>query len=174
MAARQQLHDEAVRILQEMHDADREQYTALARDLADTMVSLREHYPAADGRPDWSGHSWDYRSELRKIYSDAGYTDDERVGMQTIVRYHIGVQIRRRLSPAELQEAGIGATSRPSLADTVVALRSALAALTCETVTERKYADPGSGEAVDAIVLLLEAIRERSGELVEEIAAVRP
>lgn len=199
MPTKIEIEDEIIRILRALRSADRERHTMLARDLAATMVALREHYLTPEGRPDWTGRNWQYRDAVRNIYGRADYTAEERATTQTSVRYHIGNLIRQHLSPAELEAAGITApspharqagrrrrastilaalapdttTADAPLADKVAELRTVLATLSVERVKKHTLALPENAEAADALARLLEAIRDRAASLLGEVERAR-
>lgn len=83
----------------------------LIRDLAETLVSLREHFLTHDGHPDWTGRTGAYRAAVHQIYSDANIPPDEATTLQAAVRYHAGNVLRERLSAQELEDLGIGAAA---------------------------------------------------------------
>lgn len=126
MATKDQLSDEIVRILRSLRVADPDRHTVLARDLAEAIISLREHFLTPEGRPDWTGRTWQYRAALRELYAQAGYSPAERSATQNTVRYHVGNLMRQRLSAAELRAAGVTA---PSPKDRMAARRQRQAAL---------------------------------------------
>lgn len=74
--------------------------------LAKVIVQLRSKFQY-NGKPDWAGKSQDYRNAASKIYEGAGVPPDSLMGIQSNVRYHIGNELRERLTADELTEAGL-------------------------------------------------------------------
>lgn len=142
MATKDQLSDEIVRILRSLRVADPDRHTVLARDLAEAIISLREHFLTPEGRPDWTGRTWQYRAALRELYAQAGYSPTERSATQNTVRYHVGNLMRQRLSAAELEAAGISA---PSPRQRQAARRKRAAALVAATLSPLISSDGDDG-----------------------------
>jgi hypothetical protein len=128
--------DEVVRILRAIKALpaeDRERRTVLYRDLAEASVALREHYLTAEGTPDWSGHTHAYRHAVRALYKAAGYQPEEARTVQSAVRYHVGNAVRRRLSPSELDAAGLAEISPVESARKIRKRQSAILAASAAT-----------------------------------------
>lgn len=99
-----ELHDQAVTLLRKYRRAPEGQKTAILRNLAEVMVSIRSHFSRPDGTPDWKGRSYAYRVFIRQLYEDASYSKDEMHTAQAAVRYHLSAVLRERLDLKTLQE----------------------------------------------------------------------
>lgn len=86
---------------------DSSERTAKYRQVADLLIDLRALHTAPDGSPDWAGRSFDYRAAVRDIYSLAGLSSDSSDPHKAALRYHIGNALRERLTPDQLEEAGL-------------------------------------------------------------------
>jgi hypothetical protein len=189
---------EVVRILKAIRAipaSEPERRTGLVRDLADATISYREHFLTPEGNPDWTGRTGAYRWAMRDLYSEAGYPSDEATALQKTVRYHVAARLRERLSPEQLEDAGITAApplermaarrerqaamlgalsvaddedgSEPSEAAKLRALNEALAILTKLRVNRRHLWHPAHSETAEAGRRVLQAIIARAEELVE-------
>jgi hypothetical protein len=85
----------------------------LLRQAAVHYVDLRQLHrsPDGDGQADWQGRSRAYKAEIAKINAASGIPEDRRKGLTNRMVYHVGVELRKRLSPEELEAAGIRVTS---------------------------------------------------------------
>lgn len=81
--------------------------TRLLREIAGLFVDLREHYLTDTGEPDWRGGTHAYKTTVGEIYRRAGFLDISTIS--AAVRYHVGNALRERLSPEELDDAGLKA-----------------------------------------------------------------
>ena len=88
--------------------AGEQKRTQLLHTIASVVVDIRSRFKSADGTPDWAGRSRDYRAAIAKMYSEAGIPADSVAGVQAALRYHIGNELRQRLTPEQLQAAGLG------------------------------------------------------------------
>ncbi|MEV8516298.1 hypothetical protein [Dactylosporangium sp. NPDC051484] len=86
---------------------NRELRTVLNRELAESTVGLRAHFPDATGAPDWVGRSWPYREHMRKLYAEAGYSRDEARRAQPSIRYHVASLVREQLTPEQVADLGL-------------------------------------------------------------------
>jgi hypothetical protein len=100
-------HRRLVKIVRELvaaEKADREPYYRAA---AEKIVDLRAVHK--DGElPDWAGRSPDYKAAMRLVYRDAGGVPQS---IQASIRYHVNNLLRERLTPEELDAAGLDRAS---------------------------------------------------------------
>jgi hypothetical protein len=80
--------------------------TELLRELGKTVVCLRGKFLYKD-MPDWAGKSPEYKQAIAEVYEAAGIPEDSRDGFQTALRYHIGEELRKQLTPEQLTNAGL-------------------------------------------------------------------
>lgn len=81
--------------------------TEVVRELATVLVDMREHFITPDGEPDWAGRTYGYRDAVHSVYSGSGVPRSDTSSLQAATRYHVGNVIRARLSPDELESAGL-------------------------------------------------------------------
>lgn len=81
--------------------------TEALRNLAETLVDLREHFVTADGHPDWTGRTYDYRRTVSDIWNESGVPRNEIPRARTAVGYHTATVLRERLSDDELDDLGL-------------------------------------------------------------------
>lgn len=104
---------EATRLLRSVESSDPDLRAGIYRRVANLLIDLRETYTTPDGAPDWRGTSYDYRKTVAEIYSGARLPASEpRHPTKSALRYHIGVALRERLSPDDLESAGLHAQSQ--------------------------------------------------------------
>lgn len=128
--------------------------TQVLRSLAEVVVELRSR-TLENGTPDWAGRSWEYRQAAHAAYEAAGIPADAQAGIQAAIRYHVGNLLRERLTPEELQRAGLlGVSPRERIA----AQRASLVA-DAEAGGRRRNATPSS--LMDAADNALEAAQRR-------------
>lgn len=80
--------------------------TVSLKKLASALVDLRATH-VRNSQPDWAGRSFDYRAQVSKIMGSAGLSDADRKKVTGLLRYHVGNELRERLSVEELQAAGL-------------------------------------------------------------------
>lgn len=97
----------ATRTLRKAVTAAAPDRTRLLREVADLLVDLRALHTGTDGETDWAGKSYAYRDAVRDIYAGAGLPSEGSDSTKTALRYHIGNALRDRLSPDELEAAGL-------------------------------------------------------------------
>src|SRR5690606_3580067 len=61
----------------------------LAKRLGLTVLRLRAVHQDANGRPDLTGRSKEYREAIEKLYADAGVPSDSAESVQSLVRYYV-------------------------------------------------------------------------------------
>lgn len=107
-------HEQFVGLLKDYKRAAPTRRTAIAYELAETAVSVRESFLRADGSPDWVGRTGAYRNWYGSVFADAGILNtEERNKIQSAIRYHVNQLLRERLDPETLDEYGItGASAR--------------------------------------------------------------
>jgi hypothetical protein len=70
----------------------------LAGNIATVLIALRKRHD------DWLGRSTEYRKDASEVYLSANIRDkDQLTRLQNNVRYHVGNQLRRHLTPRELK-----------------------------------------------------------------------
>jgi hypothetical protein len=99
----------ASRELRKAVDSEGTDRTHHLRATADLLVDLRGLHLDQEGAPDWRGKTFAYRDLVRAIYAGAGLPPDSGDTTKTALRYHVGIALRERLSPAELDEMGLSA-----------------------------------------------------------------
>jgi hypothetical protein len=108
---REQRIQELARLVRRIDEADQadEKYTKtrLVRQLADLLIDLRLMFTTPDGQPDYTGRTWEYREAVRDIFSLSGIPRERAITLQALNRYHVGNRLRRRLTPDELETAGL-------------------------------------------------------------------
>jgi len=75
--------------------------TILAKNLAVVLVAVREKHG------DWLGQSHDYRQTAAEIYALANIPKGSQDRIKAAVRYHIGNELRRVLTPREIRALGL-------------------------------------------------------------------
>lgn len=80
--------------------------TVALKQLAGLLVDLRSQFER-NGMPDWNGRSFQYRAFVSGIFDGAGLSDKERKDVVGLLRYHVGNELRERISPEELRKAGL-------------------------------------------------------------------
>jgi hypothetical protein len=68
---------------------------------ASHLVDLRERLD------DWRGRGVEYRDAVRTAYDDAGVQGRDLVRLQNAIRYHVGNELRARLTDDELEDYGL-------------------------------------------------------------------
>lgn len=106
-----QLRYEILDVLRRYLDTSPEARTPLVREFARLLVDVREHFIKDDGTPDWQGRSYPYRRWVSDVYRDANVTGSEKETIQSAVRYHVGGEVRSRLSEGEAREQGFDSPS---------------------------------------------------------------
>lgn len=99
------LVDRGVHLVRAYNETDKRR-TDYLKALAEVIVALREQFDY-EGRPDWAGRSWEYRTTVASIYEMAGIPPSSTDGLQSSLRYHVGNLLRERLTPEQLSEAGL-------------------------------------------------------------------
>lgn len=107
MATLTGLQKKAQKLLSNYVDAHDEARTPLARSLADTFVEAREHFDTAEGSTDWKGQTYPYRRWVRDVFDGANLRGEDSKRIQSAIRYHVGSSLRARLSPEQLEDAGL-------------------------------------------------------------------
>lgn len=162
---RASLESEAVRLLRGIRalgEDEKERRSILLRDLAETLVTLREHFLTDDGRPDMGGKTWAYRSMVRDLYAEANVPPAEVPSLQAAVRYHIGNVLRERLSEEELEDLGLSKASPRERVREAHNQRSAVL-----SALKGGGGDPDVLRAITAALVILDKIP------VERVAALR-
>jgi hypothetical protein len=80
--------------------------TVALKQLASLLVDLRSQFER-NGMPDWNGRSFQYRAFVSNIFDGAGLSPAQRKEVVGLLRYHVGNELRERISPDELQKAGL-------------------------------------------------------------------
>ena len=80
--------------------------TVALKQMAELLVDLRSQFER-NGMPDWNGRSFQYRAFVSNIFDGAGLTAEQRKDVVGLLRYHVGNELRDRISPEELQQAGL-------------------------------------------------------------------
>lgn len=164
---RAELEAEAVRVLRAIRALspdDRDRRTILIRDLARTLVDLREHFFTESGDPDWGARTWEYRQSVRDIYGSANIPHDDAQRIQATTRYHVGNVLRERLSPDQLADLGLGEAAPRERIRKAHEVRSAL--IVAAEASAPRGADPDVMRALLGAQVLLDRITpERVAEL---------
>lgn len=113
--------------------------TAALKRLAELLVDLRSNFER-NGGPDWGGRSFQYRAAVSEIFNAADLSDTQRKEVVGLLRYHVGNELRDRLTPEELRGAGLKVASPKQRV-----LDSKGASKTVETAVKRL------SEAVDSL-----------------------
>lgn len=142
----------ALRRLGEGRD-DRERRTRLFRDVAESIVDLREHFDLA-GEPDWAGRSPAYRRFIRDCYRDAGYPRDEAQTIQRRLSYHVSTRLRERVDPERLEDLGLKTDDVTSRVRDRRLVQSAKLA----TLDERAEGTPDAVRALAGALVVLQRI----------------
>lgn len=175
-----------------------ESKTEVLRDLAVVVVDIRSRFDH-EGSKDWAGHSWDYRQAISGMYEAAGVPPDSVANVQGALRYHVGNVLRDRVSPEELEAAGLKVSSpRQRVASARSETAALVAAVTAERDAEaaegrgRRYPvgrllsaakvaveraekdltadeDAGTAEDMEAALLAAMDLRERLDAIVERL-----
>lgn len=80
--------------------------TVALKQLASLLVDLRSQFER-NGMPDWNGRSFQYRAFVSNIFDSANLTAAQRKEVVGLLRYHVGNELRERISPDELRAAGL-------------------------------------------------------------------
>lgn len=80
--------------------------TVSLKQLASILVDIRAMHER-NGMPDWAGRSFEYRAQVSKIMRSAGLSDSDRKKVIGLLRYHVGNELRERVSAEELLKAGL-------------------------------------------------------------------
>jgi hypothetical protein len=86
---------------------DREEKTRAFRELARVIVDVRENFLDDDGQVDYRGRTWAYRETAAEMFSRANVPSDKVDALQASLRYHVGNELRTRLSPEQLASHGL-------------------------------------------------------------------
>lgn len=84
--------------------------TVALKQLASLLVDLRSQYER-NGMPDWSGRSFQYRAHVSTIFDSSDLSEKQRKDVVGLLRYHVGNELRDRLTSDELESAGLKAES---------------------------------------------------------------
>jgi hypothetical protein len=98
---------ETIRLIRSAARTHKSQRIPLYRKAAANLVELRRLFYTPDGRTDWRGQSWPYRSLLNEIYSAAGLPPDSNHPVKAALRYHVNQLLREVVDADELQAAGL-------------------------------------------------------------------
>jgi hypothetical protein len=96
-----------IQLLRRYQVTDPDGRTAILRELAEDLVSVRSHFGRADGSPDWKGGSHPYRVFVRDLFGEADVSKSQQAGIQAAIRYHVGAVLRQRLDADALAEYGL-------------------------------------------------------------------
>jgi hypothetical protein len=97
----------ARRQLRDYTKAEAEARTPITRGLAATLVDAREHFLDSEGHQDWNGKTYPYRRWVRDVFDESDVDREESKRIQAAIRYHVGSVLRERLSPEQLEDAGL-------------------------------------------------------------------
>lgn len=97
----------ALDLLKKYGKAEAEARTPITKQLAATIVDARERFQDADGNPDWNGKTYAYRRWLKDVFDEAHMTGEDASRAQAAIRYHVGGVLRARLTPEQLEDAGL-------------------------------------------------------------------
>ncbi|MEV5319153.1 hypothetical protein AB0K92_16110 [Streptomyces sp. NPDC052687] len=75
--------------------------TIMLRNIAVVIVALRKQLG------DWKGQTHEYRQIVADMYRAANLPPDSQGTIQASVRYHVGNELRRYLTPRELKRTGL-------------------------------------------------------------------
>ena len=106
MRARPEIEAELITALESAHRAkDKEgRFNSIEMSLAaNKVLDLRETYTTKEGLTDYKGSSYGYRQKIREILNRLNMEESERTALLAGVRYHLGNQLRLRLTPDELE-----------------------------------------------------------------------
>lgn len=101
------LKKKAHRLLLDYSKAEAEARTPVARALAEVLVEARGHFETAEGETDWRGKTYPYRQWVREVFDEANLRGEDSKRVQSAIRYHVGAALRARLSPEDLEDAGL-------------------------------------------------------------------
>lgn len=123
-----------------------DKHTILAMNIATVLIAIRKQHG------DWLGRSNDYRQVAAEVYAQANIPDESRRRLQGAVRYHVGNQLRRYLTPRELKSLELLDTSplerqQDNRATTSVLLSAVRASTEVEASTPKRAIEPARGKA---------------------------
>ena len=114
MRARPEIEAELIAALESAHHAKDEEgrFNSIEMSLAaNKVLDLRETYTTKEGLTDYKGSSYGYRQKIREILNSLNVEESERTALLAGVRYHLGNQLRLRLTPDELETHNLLKTS---------------------------------------------------------------
>ena len=114
MRARPEIEAELIAALESAYHAkDKEgRFNSIEMSLAaNKVLDLRETYTTKEGLTDYKGSSYGYRQKIREILNSLNVEESERTALLAGVRYHLGNQLRLRLTPDELETHNLLKTS---------------------------------------------------------------
>lgn len=96
--------------------SDEDGRRACLRELAETLVDMREKFEDPDGRgPDYTGRTWEYRDAAAQIYREVADEADPATikRVKNGVRYHVNTALHARLAnkPGMLERFGLQTTT---------------------------------------------------------------
>jgi hypothetical protein len=124
--------------------------TNLLRQVAERMADLRAQCLTSDGEIDWRGAGWQYRSAAAEVYGMAGLRGDDKETVTSNLRYHIGNELRERLTAEELASAGLSCSSPRQKS---VIIRARQQERLASVALRDKYEDQLRGFATDAVIM---------------------
>lgn len=81
--------------------------TAMLRRLAEIVVDIRLRYKDETGARDLRGKTGAYKAKIEEMYREAGIGPDSAFPIQAALRYHVSPALRKRVTPEELEAAGM-------------------------------------------------------------------
>lgn len=96
------------------------------RQLAETVVDLREGFTTQSGDPDWRGATYAYRSAMGEVLAEGGVRREEMSTFQNALRYHVSNVLHERLDEETLEAIGLSSTSARERGKASRAQRSAV------------------------------------------------
>ena len=77
------------------------------KELSVLLLQLRAEFTTEDGKTDWTGRTYAYRSAVRELFAMSGVPRERTIKMQALTRYHIGNLLRDQLDPEQLADLGL-------------------------------------------------------------------
>lgn len=100
------LKSQLAETLREYSRSENGNRTRLLRRAAEITVQLRACFDY-DGRPDYRGRTYAYRSAMSEAFGEAGITPSETKRVRDALAWHVGEALRETLSPAEVADLGL-------------------------------------------------------------------